>query len=86
LVGGDSGLAFGNTYLDELVRSAPKARYWKPLTFKDSGYPKEETIVGCLLCVNGCAIVNVQRGRCRMRMNITTWGMFLLAAFSNLLV
>jgi len=25
LLGGDSGLAFGDTYLDELVRLAPKA-------------------------------------------------------------
>ena len=70
LLGGDSGLAFGDTYLDELVRSAPKARYWKPLTIKGDGYPPEETIVRCLLCANGCAIVNGQRGRCRTRMNV----------------
>jgi len=70
LSGGDSGLAFGETYLDELIRSAPRARYWKPLTFKDSGYPQEETIVRCLLCANGCAIVNGQRGKCRTRMNV----------------
>jgi len=70
LFGGDSGLAFGDTYLDELIRLAPKARYWQPLTFKDSGYPKEETIVRCLLCANGCAIVNGQRGKCRTRMNV----------------
>jgi len=70
LLGGDSGLAFGETYLDELVRSAPKARYWKPLTIKGDGYPPEETIVRCLLCANGCAIVNGQRGRCRTRMNV----------------
>src|SRR5664280_3478594 len=70
LLGGDSGLAFGETYLDELVRSAPKARYWKPLTIKGDGYPPEETIVKCLLCANGCAITNGQRGRCRTRMNV----------------
>jgi len=70
LFGGDAGLAFGETYLDELVRSAPKARYWKPLALKDSGYPKEETIARCLLCANGCAIVSGQRGRCRTRMNV----------------
>ncbi|KQC11170.1 MAG: hypothetical protein APR62_10450 [Smithella sp. SDB] len=52
------------------MHSAPKARYWKPLTFKDSGYPKEETIIRCFLCANGCAIVNGQRGRCRTRMNV----------------
>jgi len=70
LSNGDSGLAFGDTYLDELIRLAPKARYWKPLAIKDSGYPKEETIVRCLLCANGCAIVNGQRGRCRARINV----------------
>ncbi len=70
LFGGNSGLAFGESYLDELIHSAPKARYWKPLTFKDSGCPKEETIIRCFLCANGCAIVNGQRGRCRTRMNV----------------
>lgn len=70
LLGGNSGLAFGESYLDEIVRSAPKARYWKPLTFKDSSYPEDETIVRCLLCANNCAIVNGQRGRCRTRMNV----------------
>jgi pyruvate formate lyase activating enzyme len=70
LLGGNSGLAFGESYLDELARLSPKARYWKTLTFKDSGYPKEEFIIRCLLCANNCAIVNGQRGRCRTRMNI----------------
>ena len=68
LLGGNSGLAFGESYLDELARLSPKARYWKTLTFKDGS--KEKTIVRCLLCANGCAIVNGQRGRCRTRMNI----------------
>jgi pyruvate formate lyase activating enzyme len=70
LSGVDSGLAFGDTYLDELVRSAPNGRYWKPLTIKGDASPPEETIVRCVLCANGCAIVNGQRGRCRARMNV----------------
>lgn len=70
-LGGNSGLAFGETYLDELIRSAPKARYWTPLTIKGDGYSPEETIVRCLLCANGCAIVSGQRGRCRTRMNVS---------------
>ncbi len=70
LFGGNSDLAFGETYLDELIRSAPKARYWTPLTIKGDGYSPEETIVRCLLCANGCAIVSGQRGRCRTRMNV----------------
>jgi pyruvate formate lyase activating enzyme len=71
LLGGNSGLAFGETYLDELIRSAPKARYWTPLTIKGDGSSPEETIVKCLLCANGCAIVSGQRGRCRTRMNVS---------------
>ncbi len=70
LFGNDSGFAFGDTYLDELIRSAPRARYWKPLALKGDSYPKDETIVRCLLCANGCAIVNGQRGRCRTRINV----------------
>jgi pyruvate formate lyase activating enzyme len=70
LMGDNSGLAFGGTYLDELIRSAPKARYWKPITIKGDGNPEEETIIKCLLCANGCAISNGQRGRCRTRMNV----------------
>ena len=70
LSGGDSGLAFGSTYLNELVRLAPKARYWTPLTIKGNGFIPDETIARCLLCANGCAITNGQRGRCRTRMNV----------------
>ena len=70
LLGGNSGLAFGESYLDELARLSPKASYWKTLTSKDSVYPKEESIIRCLLCANNCAIVNGQRGRCRTRMNV----------------
>jgi pyruvate formate lyase activating enzyme len=68
LSGGNSGLAFGASYLDELVRLAPVARYWKPLAIK--GNSREQTIVKCLLCPNGCAIAVGQRGKCRTRMNV----------------
>lgn len=70
LFGDDSGLALGDTYLDELIRSAPNARYWKSFTIKSDGYLSEETIVKCLLCANGCVIANGQRGRCRTRINV----------------
>jgi pyruvate formate lyase activating enzyme len=69
LSGSDSGLAFAESYLDGLIRSAPKARYWTPLPLKAAARP-EEAIVKCLLCANGCAIANGQRGRCRTRLNI----------------
>lgn len=61
-----SGLALGETYLDELIRMAPRARYWTTLTAKGV----DETVIKCLLCPNGCAISNEQRGRCRTRMNV----------------
>ncbi len=67
LFGGNSGLAYGGTYLDELIKSAPKARYWTPLKINNL---EGETIVKCLLCANGCAISEGQRGRCRTRMNV----------------
>jgi pyruvate formate lyase activating enzyme len=70
LTGGDSGLAFGASYLDEIVRLAPAARYWKPLPVKGEGGSREQTIVKCLLCPNGCAIAAGQRGKCRTRMNV----------------
>ncbi|MBN1363886.1 MAG: AmmeMemoRadiSam system radical SAM enzyme [Syntrophaceae bacterium] len=63
-------IAFADTYLDEIIRSAPRARYWKPILLKGDNSSKEESIVRCLLCANGCAIVNGQRGRCRTRMNV----------------
>ncbi|PKN53249.1 MAG: AmmeMemoRadiSam system radical SAM enzyme [Deltaproteobacteria bacterium HGW-Deltaproteobacteria-13] len=70
LFGDNSALAFGDTYLDELIRSAPKARYWKPVTLKNSASPQEGKIVQCLLCANGCVMANGQRGKCRTRMNV----------------
>ncbi len=62
LLESEAGWAYGASYLDELVKSAPKARYWTPLHV--------ENIVKCQLCANGCAISEGQRGRCRTRMNI----------------
>lgn len=70
LSGDDSGLAFGASYLDEIVRLAPVARYWKPLAGQGEGASREKTIVKCLLCPNGCAIANGKRGKCRTRMNV----------------
>ncbi len=70
LSGSDSGLAFGAPYLDELVRLAPVARYWKPITIKSEGSSSGQTIVKCLLCPNGCAIAVGRRGKCRTRMNV----------------
>lgn len=83
--GGDSGLAFGGAYPDELVRSAPRARYWTSpatpgadcrschddsSTIRNKSYPHREKIVKCLLCAQGCVIASGQRGKCRARMNV----------------
>ncbi|MGB5217135.1 MAG: AmmeMemoRadiSam system radical SAM enzyme [Smithella sp.] len=68
LLGDHAGLAFGETYLDEIIRNAPRARYWTPI--KTSEFSKDETIIKCHLCANGCAISDGQRGRCRTRMNV----------------
>jgi len=84
LFGGDAAIAFGGSYLDELVRSAPRARYWVSPTssgancrschsnrnIKDKGHRHKETIVKCLLCAQSCVIANGQRGKCRTRINI----------------
>ena len=69
---------------DELIRQAPRARFWTsvPLAGKDCrschttaltvrGQPHrhEENLVKCLLCAQNCVIRDGQRGRCRTRIN-----------------
>ena len=70
LSGDDDGLAFAGTYLDDLIKSAPRARYWTSLSITGSGPQQERTVVKCLLCANGCVIASGRRGRCRTRINI----------------
>jgi pyruvate formate lyase activating enzyme len=56
----EPGLAHALDLNDEMVRLAPRARYWTP---QASG------MVRCLLCPQGCVILAGGRGRCRARMN-----------------
>jgi len=85
LSGDESGLALAGNYLDEILRSAPRARYWtSPAaanvncsachgnldSIKDTRYTHKENIIKCLLCAHGCFIRDGQRGRCRARMNV----------------
>jgi pyruvate formate lyase activating enzyme len=85
LIGNDCGLAFGGSYLDELVHSAPRARYWTSPTSSDANcrschdnlenmkgkrHLHKGKIVKCLLCAQGCVIATGQRGKCRTRMNV----------------
>ena len=85
LISDNRGLAFGGTYLDELIRLAPRARYWTSPSLagancgschnnleiiKGKSYRHDESIVKCLLCAQGCIITNGKRGKCRARMNV----------------
>ena len=85
LTGGSAGLAFGGTYADELLQTAPRARYWtspassdancrachnNPDPIKGRSYLHKDKIVKCLLCAQGCVIGSGQRGKCRARMNV----------------
>ena len=51
------------TRLDEILKTAPLARFWAPVA-QAKGH------VRCLLCAQGCIISPGQRGRCRTRMNV----------------
>ena len=77
--------AFAGTYLDEIVRSAPVARYWTSPTastasclschgtpdgIRNKRYDHKGLIVKCLLCAQGCVIANGHRGKCRTRINV----------------
>ena len=68
---------------EDLIRRAPKARYWistaspgSCLACHKSGEQQTKThdgqtaIVKCLLCAQGCIIKSGERGKCRARMNV----------------
>ncbi len=71
--------------LEDLILNAPKARYWisaaapnvdclachksnKELLVKR--HEKQEAIVKCLLCPQGCILEKGERGKCRARINV----------------
>ncbi len=85
LMGDGAGRLFALDPASDLVRSAPRARFWTsiPLAGADCGqcHPPGGTpagkrsrheggIVKCLLCAQGCVIRTGERGRCRARMNV----------------
>ncbi len=51
------------TQLDDILKSAPVARFWTSI-------PNNPSQTKCLLCAQGCVMNPGQRGRCRTRMNI----------------
>jgi len=85
VLGGHVASAFAADRLQELVRAAPRARYWVPATGAagdclkchadgsiDPAKPHrhKERIVKCLLCAQGCLISDGNRGKCRTRFNL----------------
>jgi len=69
----------------ELIRTAPKARYWISTAspgvdcmrchepgakLKSTGHTGKSAIVRCLLCAQSCFIKPGERGKCRARMNV----------------
>ncbi len=70
--------------VQDLLRMAPKARFWTTFAQAGSdclkchvpgenlgkGHVHAPTTVKCLLCAQGCTIKAGDRGRCRVRMNV----------------
>jgi len=54
------GTAFAGERTDELIRAAPRARFWSPAA---------KGRVQCHLCARGCLLAQGERGQCRSRMN-----------------
>jgi pyruvate formate lyase activating enzyme len=80
-----SSCLFGLDLTADLLRTAPKARYWLSTTASAGNClkchdPKENRsgkahqgqspIVKCLLCAQGCFLKTGERGKCRARMNV----------------
>jgi len=55
------GTALAGERTDELIRAAPRARFWSAAA---KGH------VQCRLCARGCLLAEGQRGQCRSRMNV----------------
>jgi hypothetical protein len=55
-----NGDAFAGDRTDELIRAAPRARFWSAAA---------KGRVQCHLCARGCLLAEGERGQCRSRMN-----------------
>jgi pyruvate formate lyase activating enzyme len=84
-MGDSSGEIFALDRASDLIRLAPRARFWTsvPLAgtnclqchlpgenLKGTRIRHEADIVKCLLCAQGCVIKAGERGRCRARINV----------------
>jgi len=71
--------------IQDIVKTAPRARYWTSTVsagdncvachtagqgLGSSPHTGKEAIVKCLLCAQGCTIESGKRGKCRARMNV----------------
>lgn len=85
LLKGDAACLFAHETESELIRSAPRARFWTSVPMAGSDcrlcHPPAERLKGkrvrhrngivkCLLCAQGCVVGVGNRGRCRARMNV----------------
>lgn len=85
LKSGPGGVAFAGDFRGELLRTAPRARYWTSPSLAGAdcaachlpeekriggAYRHRENFVQCLLCAQSCVIREGERGRCRARINI----------------
>jgi pyruvate formate lyase activating enzyme len=80
----ESAVASRSLTIQDLLRTAPKARYWTTFALAGSDCSKchapgenlskphthTPTTVRCLLCAQGCTIKAGDRGKCRARMNV----------------
>ena len=71
--------------LEEILRTAPRARYWTSVVLAAAdcaachgaervldhrGHDHDPALIRCLLCAQGCTIPRGERGRCRARLNV----------------
>jgi pyruvate formate lyase activating enzyme len=79
----DAAIPFPPDRLEEILKTAPKARYWASTATSQNClqcHPKgaasgtrhehKQVFLKCLLCAQGCVIPEGERGRCRARMNV----------------
>ena len=72
--------------VQDLLKTAPRARFWTTAALAGKncrrchapsenlskpGHTHNPTTVKCLLCAQGCTITAGQRGRCRVRLNVS---------------
>ncbi|MBN1653345.1 MAG: AmmeMemoRadiSam system radical SAM enzyme [Deltaproteobacteria bacterium] len=84
LFGDDGGRAKAGDQLSELIRNAPRARFWvslktpniscqtchNPNTLQEeASYQHDGVSIKCRLCSQGCVIKEGERGRCGARFN-----------------